>query len=121
MFDITKEKHELTEKFLRAIHRLYGWEYDPDEKVLAERRKTYGWIIDKYVLRPLDAHTKYSISERLEHLPFPPPIATISDFLYVQAQMIAVITLMNASDSIEEFEELYKNSKGDQSTDRIPR
>lgn len=107
MFNLTKESHELTEKFLIAVHRLYGWEYTPDEAVLSERRKTYGWIIDKCVLRPLGHHGKQSVMERLEHLPFPPPINTIGDFLLVQMQMIAVMTLMNASTDIEEFKMLY--------------
>ncbi|WP_276131912.1 hypothetical protein [Polluticoccus soli] len=111
MFNITKESDVLTEKFLQAVHRLYGWEYDPDEVVLAEKRKTYGWIIEEYILKPLSGNTKLSISDRLQHLPFPPPISTISDFLYVQAQMIAVTTLMNASESIEEFKVLYKNTR----------
>lgn len=107
MFDITKESTKLTEKFLISAHRLYGWEYDPDESVLAERRKTYGWIIEKHILEPLSAHTKLFIKRRLKHTAFPPPISSISDFLFVQAQMIAVITLMDVAENAEEFKRLY--------------
>ncbi|MCD6063945.1 MAG: hypothetical protein K0R82_1856 [Flavipsychrobacter sp.] len=107
MFNITKEHTELNEKFLMAVHRLYGWEYIADEDILAERRKTYGWIIDKCVLAPLSTHTKLSILDRLENLPFPPPINSIGDLLFVQAQMIAVITLMNISEDVGEFKILY--------------